>query len=107
MDRREPAKRDVPHLAGRRLPGDHGLTSLGLIMQLGGSVFLACAPLEMAWILWKVPGYSGVPFSVSLASLSIVAAGAIRSAFHRAAGSALVHWSRRGQFRPALPLSST
>lgn len=82
----------VAHLAGPRMPADHGLSSLGLLMQLAGSIFMVTAGF-MA--LMPIFG-GGAP---GLWVLFLVAAmAAVRSAFHRAAGSDLVYGSPRGPF---------
>jgi len=73
------------------MPSDRGLAALGLIMQLGGSIFLGCMALVAVVI-----GFG----SGSFAAILVGSAGAVRSAFHRAAGSALVYGSPRGLLRP-------
>jgi hypothetical protein len=76
------------------MPADHGLSSLGLVMQLGGSVFLGYMTLLLVLPLFA-GGHGG-----SLALFIVGASGAARSAFHRAAGSALLYGSESGPFRP-------
>jgi hypothetical protein len=94
MDPREGKQRQVAQLAGPRMPADHGLSSLGLIMQLGGSVFLGYMAM-----LAVLPIFAGGDAG-SLALFIVGASGAARSAFHRAAGSALLYGSPSGPFRP-------
>ncbi|HWM87419.1 MAG TPA: hypothetical protein VNO33_16315 [Kofleriaceae bacterium] len=93
MDPREGKEREVAQLAGARMPADHGLASLGLIMQLGGSVFAAYMGLLAVMSIFAPGGDAVLVFFAC-------AAGALRSVFHRAAGSALVHGSHGGVFRP-------
>lgn len=76
----------VTRLAGARIPADGGLSSLGLLMQLSGTLGL---------VVWS--GFSilaamlgGPGLIIFLAGLTFLA----RSSFHRAAGSALLY-SRR------------
>jgi hypothetical protein len=91
MDPREGSQREVAQLAGPRMPADRGLASLGLIMQLGGSIFLGY--MAMVAVL---PIFGGGGFAFFLVGV----AGAVRSGFHRSAGHALVYGSPAGVFRP-------
>ena len=84
--------REVAQLAGARMPADHGLASLGLIMQLFGSLFMGLmAMVAVAPIL-----AGGAPGAWII--FAIGAMGAVRSALHRMAGTALVYGSPRGPF---------
>jgi hypothetical protein len=94
MDAREGRVREVPQLAGPRMPADRGLSSLGLLMQLGGTLFAAYMVLIALVPLFAQQG------TVGLKLFLLGAAGAIRSGFHRAAGGALLYGSTRGVFRP-------
>lgn len=86
-------QRGVAQLSGARLPADHGLSSLGLLMQLVGSFFLGYMAL-----LALLPIFAGgAPGSWQLFLLG--ASGAVRSAFHRNAGSALLYGSATGPLR--------
>jgi hypothetical protein len=76
------------------MPADHGLASLGLVMQLGGSLFAGYMALIAVF-----PIFAGLGAG-SLVAFLLGAAGAVRSAFHRSAGSALLYGSPRGVFRP-------
>lgn len=93
MDARRESGREVAHLAGARMPADHGLASLGLLMQLFGSVFagvmafFAIMPILAggavnAWVIFVIG-----------------AVGCVRSIFHRMAGTALVYGSPQGPFQ--------
>jgi hypothetical protein len=93
MDPRE-GNREVAQLAGPRMPADHGLASLGLIMQLGGSIFLG-----YMIVFALLPLFAGAAGG-SLFLFLVGASGAVRSAFHRTAGSALLYGSPQGIFRP-------
>lgn len=92
MDPRE-GNREVAQLAGARMPADHGLASLGLLMQLGGSVFLGYMV-----VFALVPLFAGGQGSLFLFLVGIT--GAVRSAFHRTAGTAMLYGSPQGIFRP-------
>ncbi len=93
MDPREGTEREVAQLAGPRMPADRGLASLGLVMQLVGSVFLGA--MAMLALLPIFAGFAEGSFFAFL----VGAAGAVRSAFHRNAGSALTYGSPQGVFR--------
>ena len=80
-ERPDPAK-----LSGPRMPADHGLTSLGLLMQLGGAVFGGVFAFS-ALILFL----SDAPADLVLEPAFILALSAVRSGFHYRAGRALVH----------------
>jgi hypothetical protein len=85
-------QREVAQLAGARMPADHGLASLGLIMQLFGSLFLGL----MAMIAVAPIMAGGAPGAWII--FVIGAMGAVRSALHRMAGTALLYGSPRGPF---------
>ncbi len=93
MDPRD-GSREVAQLAGARMPADHGLASLGLLMQLGGSVFLGYM-VVFALLPLFAGGAAG-----SLFLFVVGATGAVRSAFHRTAGTAMLYGSPQGIFRP-------
>lgn len=94
MDPRSREEREVARLVGPRMPADHGLGSLGLLMQLAGSLLAGYMAL-----LGTFPIFAGASGGVLVVFL-VGALGAIRSLFHRAAGSALVYGSAQGIFRP-------
>ena len=94
MNPRSREEREVARLVGPRMPADHGLGSLGLLMQLAGSLLAGYMAL-----LGVFPIFAGASGSVLVVFL-IGALGAIRSLFHRAAGGALVYGSSQGIFRP-------
>ena len=86
------------------MPVDRGLSSLGLIMQLGGSVFFALMVMEIAAAMLAVApllSWHFVPDGDLRILLVIHGAAAVRSALHRHAGGALVYGSRHGRFVPA------
>jgi hypothetical protein len=93
MDVRE--DREVAQLAGPRMPADRGLSSLGLLMQLGGSLLAGYMAL-----LALFPLFAGFGGDGALTVFLIGAAGVIRSGFHRAAGGALLYGAPGGAFRP-------
>jgi len=76
------------------MPADHGLASLGLIMQLVGSLFAGYMSLLAIFPIFA--GTAGGYLTVFL----IGAFGAVRSLFHRSAGTALLYGSPGGVFRP-------
>jgi len=77
--------KDATALAGPRLPADQGLSSLGLIMQLVGSISLGL----MAYLM-LLPLFSGGAAG-GWQMLLLGASGIIRAAFHRSAGGALLY----------------
>src|SRR3990170_602190 len=83
---------DVERDPAPNLPADQGLASLGLLMQLGGSIFLALN-LLIAIMTMMAPGGRG---SATFWLFAIGAAGAIRSGLHRAAGTTLAYSSAGG-----------
>ena len=93
MHQRQGSGREVAHLAGARMPADHGLAALGLLMQLFGSLFAglmafyAMMPIlaggaQAAWVIFVIG-----------------AAGCVRSLFHRMAGTGLIYGSAGGPFK--------
>ncbi|MBL4633504.1 MAG: hypothetical protein JKY56_06520, partial [Kofleriaceae bacterium] len=89
MTEQEP---NVAHLLAPNIPADRGLTGLGLIMQLGGSVLLAYGAL-IAVIPMLMPAAPGSP-RMTLFLLGIACA--LRSSFHRSAGTNLLYGSPKG-----------
>jgi len=82
--------REVAHLAGARMPADHGLAALGLLMQLFGSVFAGV----MAFFAMVPILAGGAPNAWVI--FVIGALGCVRSIFHRIAGTSLIYGSARG-----------
>jgi hypothetical protein len=76
------------------MPADRGLSSLGLIMELGGSIFLGVMAMVALLPLFGGAGAGSFLFFV------LGAAGAARSGFHRAAGRALLSGCPGGLYRP-------
>ena len=68
------------------MPADHGLTSLGLLMQLGGAVFGAILAFSAFIVL-----LSGAPAGLIFKPVFIAILSAIRSGYHYRAGHSLVH----------------
>jgi hypothetical protein len=78
----------------RRVPADRGLSGLGLLMQLAGSVFAAIGAVWAAQCLqlFEVESRFGTGHSDRLLWLVLVAGSAIvRSLIHRQAGADLIH----------------
>ncbi len=81
----------VAKLAGANMPADNGLTGLGLLMQLAGSLFLAYgAFIAASPILEDMRG------GPRMSLFAIGVASAIRSAYHRSAGAGLLYGSPKG-----------
>jgi hypothetical protein len=81
-DKAEPM---VAALTGARMPTDRGLSSLGLLMQLGGTIGITIAAvIVIAATLMGAGWGSGMMFLFAVLS-------GLRSTFHRAAGSALIY----------------
>jgi hypothetical protein len=74
------------NLVGAGVPADQGLSSLGLLMQLGGNVFAAFGALAIFLVLFAMRG-SGETLWVFLIFLMAIA----RSLFHRSAGTQLLY----------------
>jgi hypothetical protein len=77
-------------LVDPNVPADQGLSSLGLLMQLGGSVFAAVMTLAtfMALLMLGLRGGGGAE---KLLILLVLGASLTRSIFHRAAGTQLLY----------------
>lgn len=86
----EPTPLQVVRLVSPHLPSDQGLSSLGLLLQLGGSLGAAFVCFNaFAW-LWAATFLDGV------ATLSVLLLGVlsvVRSLMHRAAGTELLYGS--------------
>ncbi len=90
--------RRTPDLMGPDMPADNGLGSLGLIMQLGGSVFMGVMALTSFVFMLAA---SRVPGGSILMLIGVL--GVVRSAMHRGAGRALLYGTTtRGPFRATL-----
>ena len=94
----ESERRDVVRLVGARLPADGGLSSLGLLMEIGGSLFAALtaifgleALLGIAEITERT--YHGAT-SPALWIVGFTALGMVRAMAHRAAGLELLYGTR-------------
>lgn len=85
-------ERSLANLAGAKMPADRGLTGLGLLMQVGGSVFLAFGALIALMPLLDGAQGGGPKMEVFVIGVLSV----IRSIAHRSAGMALVYGSPRG-----------
>jgi hypothetical protein len=91
-----PASPSVVPLAGARIPADHGLSGLGLVMQLAGSLFSAITGsfgLIMVIGIVQLNAASGrhADNSATLWVLALATTGVIRSMAHRAAGKRLLY----------------
>ena len=75
------------------MPADHGLASLGFLMQLFGSVFAGM----MAFYAMMPILAGGAPAAWVI--FVIGAVGCVRSIFHRMAGTALIYGSASGPFK--------
>jgi len=84
-----PAPAEVVSLPSPGLPADHGLASLGLIMQLAGRTTAALVALlaSLAWIGGRLHPHTGALAVVIALSLA-------RSQLHRAAGRDLAYGRR-------------
>ncbi len=69
------------------VPSDQGLTTLGLLMQLGGTIFAAYGALMLLFFVFLPLGRPGDKGLLLL----LVAVSIGRSAFHRMAGSELLY----------------
>ncbi len=86
------AKQDAVNLVDPGVPADQGLSSLGLLMQLGGSLFAALATLgTFVTVLTMGMGGRG---DERLWILLILAMCVTRSMFHRMAGTELLYGKR-------------
>lgn len=86
----EPSAPDAVRLVDPEVPADQGLSSLGLLMQLAGSVFAAYATL-MTFVILLSPGAFARQRGWLLLVLGICVA---RSLFQRIAGSELLYGKR-------------
>lgn len=87
----EPAHPQAVPLHDAGVPADHGLSTLGLIMQLGGSLFAAFMSLSIFTAIVRADGQLGG----ELAWLMLILGScAVRSLFHRAAGTELLYGKR-------------
>jgi hypothetical protein len=94
--------KDRVHLAGPRLPADNGLSSLGLLMQLGGAVYLGIMAFFTMETLIAGRGAIG-----TWILLLVGITGAVRSWLHWAAGRAMLSGRERtelggGPLQPTL-----
>ena len=78
------AEQNVVDLVDAHVPADQGLSSLGLLMQLGGNVFAAWAALMSFLMLFSQSGET-------LALLLVLGLSIARSFMHRAAGTQLLY----------------
>jgi hypothetical protein len=79
--------RPAVDLVDAGVPADHGLSSLGLLMQLGGNVMAAYAALVAFGALFLARAFGDDTLWVFL----IIGISVTRSLFHRAAGSQLLY----------------
>lgn len=83
----------VARLTGARMPADRGMSSLGLLMQLGGTIGMTLAAvMAIAVSLGGAGQASGILFLI--ASLS-----GVRSALHRMAGTQLLYGKESAPLR--------
>jgi hypothetical protein len=83
----------VAALTPARMPADRGLSSLGLLMQLGGTI-----GMTLAAVLIIAATLMDAGWGTSMIFIFAVLSG-LRSAFHRAAGSALIYGEGRAATR--------
>jgi len=88
------------HSPAEPAPRDHGLAGLGLIMQLGGAVFLACAGIEVLRHLWSTLTDNRGGWADWFAFKVIYAPVILRSALHVRAGRALTRRSGPARLYP-------
>jgi hypothetical protein len=88
------APRVVP-LVGPRIPADHGLSGLGLIMQLAGTVFAAATSvIGLIGLITAVQfnaRFGGADNMLTVWTLALVVTGVVRSFTHRSAGTRLLY----------------
>jgi hypothetical protein len=92
MSESEQQNQEAVSLVDPGVPADQGLSSLGLLMQLGGSIFAAAATL-MTFVMLLTAGGGGRG-SDKLIILLVLGASVTRSIFHRAAGTELLYGRR-------------
>lgn len=83
-----PAAPTVVSLVSPNLPADQGLSSLGLLLQLGGSISAAFVCVAGFIWLWAATWMGG---GAMLGILLISILGLVRSLMHRAAGTELLY----------------
>jgi len=88
----ENAEPKIAPLAGANMPADRGLSGLGLLMQMSGSVFLAYGAFMVMLPMLSGPGAGDGRMKMLMVALLCV----VRSSFHRAAGSALLYGNPKG-----------
>jgi len=81
-----------PSTSTGSLPADQGLAGLGLLMQLGGSVFLAYGAFMMLLPMMSGPGPGDGRMQLFLLALLCI----VRSVFHRNAGMGLLYGHPKG-----------
>ncbi len=86
------AKQEAVNLVDPGVPADQGLSTLGLLMQLGGSLFAALATLG-TFVTMLTMGIGGRG-DQTLWMLLVLATCVARSAFHRMAGTELLYGKR-------------
>lgn len=84
----EPTRNDdgVVQLVDAEVPADHGLSSLGLLMQLGGSVLAAYASMVAFMLLFAMRGSGETMWMFLMLGMCVA-----RSLMHRAAGTILLY----------------
>ena len=103
MSNPEPA--DLP---GAGVPADHGLSSLGMLMQLGGSLFAAIlAVLALSQLVESAVSPSHAAEALTLWILLAMTTCIGRSLLQRAAGAELLYGTRDAGGNQANPLRST
>jgi hypothetical protein len=87
------AESNLAELAGAKTPADRGLSGLGLLMQLSGSVFLALgAYIAMLPLLLGPTGSGDGKMEIFFIGVFSV----VRSIFHRSAGMAILYGTAKG-----------
>jgi hypothetical protein len=87
MSHEQQQKEDgVVHLVDAGVPADHGLSSLGLLMQLGGSVLAAYAAMVSFMMLFMMRGQGETLWMFLMLGMCVA-----RSLLHRSAGSILLY----------------
>jgi hypothetical protein len=93
----------IVELPSPELPADHGVASLGLVMQLAGrtSAALVALAASLAWIAGQFDRHAGAAWFALVIALCLV-----RSHLHRAAGRDLAY-PRRSDAGAVDPLAAT
>jgi hypothetical protein len=99
MEDIEQKQPNVVALSGPQLPADHGLASLGLLMQLGGSIYAGLMSVMALTFLFTL-GMAGGRVPGMWVLFLVLALSVVRSAMHRSAGNALVYGHPGGPFKP-------